>query len=111
MGCFSNVFLDPSLVDPACCFSYYPPPLGGTSGPNKPNLRHCMFLRKWVVRGLVALVLCSCLGAGVIYQQWTNPTAVRQQVVEMLEKQFPGATVTLDSARLRLLGGVVLTEL
>jgi len=70
-----------------------------------------MSLRKWVVRGLVALVLVGCLGAGVVYQQWTNPAAVRQQVVDMLEKQFPGATVTLDGARLRLLGGVVLNEL
>ena len=50
-------------------------------------------------------------GAGVVYQQWTNPAAVRVQVVEILEKQFPGATVALDSARLRLFGSVVLTEL
>src|SRR4051794_26151040 len=70
-----------------------------------------MLCRKWVVRGVVTLVLASCLGAGVVYQQWTNPAAVRQQVVDMLEQQFPGANVTLDGARLRLLGGVVLTEL
>src|SRR4051794_16430373 len=70
-----------------------------------------MSLRKCVVRGLVMLVLACCLGAGFVYQQWTNPAAVRQQVVEMLQQQFPGAIVTLESARLRLLGGVVLTEL
>ncbi len=70
-----------------------------------------MSFRKWVVRGVVALVIASCLGAGVVYQQWTNPAAVRQQVVEMLQQQFPGATVALDAARLRLFGGVVLTEL
>src|SRR5579862_1785877 len=70
-----------------------------------------MLFRKWIVRGLVVLVLAGCLGAGVVYQQWTNPTAVRQQVVDMLHKQFPGATVTLDGARWRILGGVVLTEL
>jgi hypothetical protein len=70
-----------------------------------------MSLRKWVVRGLVAMVLVGCLGAGVVYQQWTNPAAVRQQVVDMLEKQLPGATITLGGARLRLFGGVILTEL
>jgi hypothetical protein len=70
-----------------------------------------MSCRKWVVRGLVLLVVVGCLGAGVLYQQWTNPEAVRQQVVNMLQEQFPGATVTLDGARLRLFGGVVLTEL
>jgi hypothetical protein len=57
------------------------------------------------------MVVASCLGAGILYQQWTNPAAVRQQVVEMLAKQFPGATITLDGARLRLFGGVVLSEL
>jgi hypothetical protein len=70
-----------------------------------------MSCRKWVVRGLVIVVVSGCIGAGVLYQQWTNPTAVREQVVEMLVQQFPGATVTLDGARLRLFGGVVLTEL
>jgi hypothetical protein len=70
-----------------------------------------MSCRKWVVRGLVLMVLVGCLGAGVLYQQWTNPETVRQQVVEMLQQQFPGATVTLDGARLRLFGGVVLSEL
>jgi hypothetical protein len=70
-----------------------------------------MSLRKWFVRGLVALVIAGCVGAGVVYQQWTNPAAVRQQVVDLLERQFPGANVTLDGARLRLFGGVVLTEL
>jgi hypothetical protein len=70
-----------------------------------------MFFRKWLVRGLVALVLAASLGAGVVYQQWTNPAAVRQQVVDMLQQQFPGASISLDGARLQWLGGVVLTEL
>src|SRR5438093_7597989 len=70
-----------------------------------------MSCRKWVVRLLVLVVVSACVAAGVLYQQWTNPAAVRQQVVEMLQKQFPGASVTLDGARLRLFGGVVLTEL
>jgi hypothetical protein len=70
-----------------------------------------MSCRKWVVRGLVLVVLVGCLGAGVLYQQWTNPETVRQQVIDMLKQQFPGATITLDGAHLQLLGGVVLSEL
>ena len=70
-----------------------------------------MSFRKWLVRALVIAVLSGCLGAGVLYQQWTNPAAVRQQVLELLQQQFPGATVTLDGARLRLLSNVVLTDL
>jgi hypothetical protein len=72
--------------------------------------RH-MFWRKIVVRGLVAAVVAVSLGFGVVYQQWTNPEAVRQQVVDMLRQQFPGAEVTLDNARLQLFGSVVLTDL
>jgi hypothetical protein len=70
-----------------------------------------MSCRKWVVRGLVLLVFVGCVGIAVVYQQWTNPETVRQQVVDMLHQQFPTALVTLDSARLRLFGGVVLSEL
>src|SRR5205085_3490986 len=42
---------------------------------------------------------------------WTNPAAVRQQVMLRLEEMFPGATISLDSARLRILGGISLSEL
>lgn len=70
-----------------------------------------MFLRKWLVRGLVFLSLGGILAAGYLYQRWTNPNAVRRQVVAKLREMFPGADVTLDSARLRLLGGIALSEL
>src|ERR1051325_3509815 len=70
-----------------------------------------MRLRKWLVRGLVFGVLFGMALAVLIYQRWTDPAAVRQQVVAALEQQFPGADVALESARLRLLGGILLTEL
>jgi hypothetical protein len=67
--------------------------------------------RKWLVRGLVFSILGGCAVLGILYQRWTNPAAVKRQVIEKLETMFPGAKVTLDSARLRLLGGIVLSEL
>lgn len=70
-----------------------------------------MFFRKWLIRCLVFGVVGLFLGAGLLYQRWTNPETVRQQVVELLQEQFPGATVTLDAAHLRLWGGTELNEL
>jgi hypothetical protein len=46
-----------------------------------------------------------------LYLHWTDPVVVRQQVIAQLEAHFPGATVHVDTARLRLLGGVSLTDL
>src|SRR5262249_27537933 len=42
---------------------------------------------------------------------WTNPTATRRQVLAKLGEKFLGASITLESARLRLLGGIALAEL
>jgi hypothetical protein len=70
-----------------------------------------MRLHKWLVRGLVFSALISMAGAVLLYQRWTDPTIVRQQVIAALQWQFPGADVSLEAARLRLLGGILLTEL
>jgi hypothetical protein len=70
-----------------------------------------MAWRKWVVRGLV-FAIAAALGAGwVAYQHWTDPAEVRRQVLAQLSARFPGANVTVESARLRLLGGIAVSEL
>src|SRR5438105_2348345 len=67
--------------------------------------------RKWFVRG-VALAILIGVGSGVyLYQHYTNPDEVRRQVLARLGEQFPGALVKLDSARLRILGGISVSEL
>jgi hypothetical protein len=70
-----------------------------------------MIWRKWLVRCLVFTITSGLGAAGLLYQQWTNPASVRHQVVDHLSTYFVGAHVSLDSARLRLLGGVSLREL
>jgi hypothetical protein len=70
-----------------------------------------MSWRKWVVRCLVATVASGVAVAGFAYQHWTSPAVVRQQVIAKLEEFLPGASVQLESASLRLLGGISLTEL
>src|SRR3712207_1272071 len=70
-----------------------------------------MRAHKWLVRGLVFTMLLGMVGAGVLYQRWTDPVVVRGQVITSLGDQFPGAHVTLEAARLRILGGILLTDL
>jgi hypothetical protein len=67
--------------------------------------------RKWLVRGFVFTVAATLVGAGLLYQRWTNPAATRQQVIDKLSSHFLLTRVTLEAARLRLLGGIALTDL
>jgi AsmA-like C-terminal region len=70
-----------------------------------------MVWRKWLVRILVFSTLGGLAGLGLAYQAWTNPTATRQQVLDTMNDRFSGATVSLESARLRLLGGIAFSDL
>ncbi len=70
-----------------------------------------MSWRKWVVRGLVFAICTALAGTAFLYQHWTNPAAVRQQVIAKLGIHLPGALISLDSAHLRLLGGIAISEL
>ncbi|HZZ80476.1 MAG TPA: hypothetical protein VFE62_18375, partial [Gemmataceae bacterium] len=67
--------------------------------------------RKWIVRGIVYGIVAAAGGGALAYQRWTNPGAVREQIIAELEKAFPGAEVSVDSARLRILGGIQLNGL
>jgi hypothetical protein len=70
-----------------------------------------MSWRKWVVRSLVLAILTGLAGTSFLYQHWTDPRAVRQQVLAKLRDHLSGALISLDSAHLRLLGGIAISEL
>jgi hypothetical protein len=70
-----------------------------------------MTCRKWLVRGLVFSALGAVALGALTYQAWTNPTAMRALVLAKLVQRFPGATADLESAQLRLLGGIAVSEL
>ncbi|HTU92017.1 MAG TPA: AsmA-like C-terminal region-containing protein [Gemmataceae bacterium] len=69
-----------------------------------------MAWRKWLVRSLVFSVLGLAVLAALVYEAWTNPAAVRRLVHDKIHKLFIGATVSIDSARLRLLGDIGLRD-
>ena len=70
-----------------------------------------MTLRKWFVRGLVFFCVAGPACALVWYQRYTNPSAVREQVLAKFKEMFPGAQVSVESARLRILGGISVFDL
>src|SRR5262245_1196145 len=70
-----------------------------------------MVWRKWVVRGLVFCALGGLTLGAALYQYLTNPEAVRRQVLARLRSDLVGVHVSLDSARLRLFGGIAVQEL
>ncbi|MCI0683886.1 MAG: AsmA-like C-terminal region-containing protein [Gemmataceae bacterium] len=70
-----------------------------------------MAWHKWFVRGLVFSLFASAVLATLAYQHWTNPAAVRLQVLAKTLATFPGGLVTVDAASLRILGGIQVREL
>jgi hypothetical protein len=70
-----------------------------------------MTWRKWLVRGLVFSALGVLAGLGLLYHAWTNPAAVRRLVLDKLGVRFLNVSVDLESAHLRLLGGIAVHDL
>src|SRR5262249_39820871 len=64
-----------------------------------------------LVRGLVFSVLGGVAAAGWLYQHLTSPSVIKEQVIAKLESHFLGTQVALESAGLRLLGGISFSEL
>jgi hypothetical protein len=68
-------------------------------------------LKHWLIRGGILAVLAAAGYAGWWARAWVSPENVRAAVVTHLEHDFPGSQVRLDTARLRLLGGISVTDL
>jgi hypothetical protein len=70
-----------------------------------------MAWRKWLLRSLVLAVAVLSAAGVFAWQRWTNAAAVRLEVIARLEHHLPGACIQLESAFLRLLGGISFSEL
>jgi hypothetical protein len=67
--------------------------------------------QKWLIRGLVVSLVAVLAAGGILYSLWTSPQAIRQLVQEKLGVRFLSVSVEVGSARLRLLGGILVREL
>ncbi len=70
-----------------------------------------MVWRKWLVRLLVFSIVALVAVAAAVYRHFTNPTAVREQVIARLQEHLPGARVEVEYADLHLMGGITFQEL
>ncbi len=68
-------------------------------------------LRCWVIRGLILAALAGVAAGGWVAHDWVSPDRVRAALVAALAEQFPDADVQVGSARLRLFGGISVTDL
>jgi hypothetical protein len=68
-------------------------------------------LKHGLIRGLIVAVLAAAGYAGWWARDWVSPENVRAAVKSHLEQDFPRSHVRLDSARLRLLGGISVSDL
>jgi hypothetical protein len=68
-------------------------------------------LRCWVIRGLILAVLAAGVAGAWVAHEWVSPERVRAALVAALSEQFPNADVQVESAHLRLFGGISVRDL
>ncbi|MBA4189727.1 MAG: hypothetical protein C0467_17210 [Planctomycetaceae bacterium] len=69
-----------------------------------------MSLRSWAIRGLIIAGLATLASFGWVARSWVSPERIRGQVIATLSEQFEGAEVYVGDARLRLFGGIAVTD-
>ena len=70
-----------------------------------------MSLRSWVIRGFILAGVALLAAFGWVANSWVSPERVREQVIATLDEQFEGVDVHVGSARMRILGGIAVTDL
>lgn len=79
--------------------------------PSQPGAGMRGAVRSWLIRGLI-LTGVGCLGAlAWVASTWVSPERVRQKLIEHLAEEFDGVDVHVGSARMRILGGIAVTDL
>ena len=69
-----------------------------------------MSLRSWAIRGLILAGVAALASAGWFARSWVSPERIREQVIANLSEQFEGVDVHVGDARLRLFGGIAVTD-
>ncbi|WP_439622413.1 hypothetical protein [Gemmata sp.] len=69
-----------------------------------------MSLRSWAIRGSIIAGLAAVASFGWLARSWVSPDRIRAQVVATLADQFEGVDVHVGDARLRLFGGIAVTD-
>ena len=70
-----------------------------------------MRVRSWLIRGLILVGVAALAALAWLANSWISPDRVREKVVTTLSEQFDGVDVHVGSARMRILGGIAVTDL
>jgi hypothetical protein len=68
-------------------------------------------VRNWLIRAGILTGVAALVTAGWVANSWVSPERVREQVIAHLYEQFDGIDVHVGSARMRILGGIAVTDL
>jgi hypothetical protein len=68
-------------------------------------------VRSWLIRGVILAGVAALIGVAWLANSWVSPERVRTQLVAHLTEQFDGVEVHVGSARMRILGGIAVTDL
>ena len=70
-----------------------------------------MRVRSWLIRGLILAGVAAFAALAWVASSWVSPDRVREKVVGTLSEQFDDVDVHVSSARMRILGGIAVTDL
>src|SRR5207248_4745852 len=87
-----------------------PRPAAGPGGRADPSGTR-MSVRSWLIRGLILAGVAALVALGWVASSWVSPERVREKVLAHLNEQFDGVEVHVGSARMRILGGIAVTDL
>ena len=70
-----------------------------------------MRVRSWLIRGLILAGVAALAALVWVANSWVSPDRVREKVIATLTEQFEDVDVHVGSARMRILGGIAVTDL
>ena len=70
-----------------------------------------MRVRSWLIRGLILAGVAALAALAWVANSWISPDRVREKVIVTLSEQFVDVDVHVGSARMRILGGIAVTDL
>lgn len=70
-----------------------------------------MRVRSWLIRGWILAGVAAIVALAWFANSWVSPERVREQVIRTLAAQFEDVDIHVGSARLRILGGIAVTDL
>ncbi|MBP3957338.1 hypothetical protein J8F10_19000 [Gemmata sp. G18] len=70
-----------------------------------------MRVRSWLIRGLILAGIAALAALAWVASSWVSPERVREKVIATLSEQFEDVDVHVGSARMRILGGIAVSDL